>query len=377
MNISTQSIEHGKQAQIRLLLVDDEKNVRAALKRVFRSSDYHIDEAPDGPTALAMLTASAYTVIISDLRMPGMSGTEFLSQATEISPDTAQLLLTGQAEFQDLDAAINQCNITHFVAKPWDAEKLKEIVAQLANSTINDQQESARNQAIKAEIHTAVELQQALLPEEISHSLLNTAWIYEPCSQLGGDGFSYQLTQSKLNFYLLDVVGHGAGAAMESVALQHLMANSDLSQPAEVCRKMNQTYAYRNHPLRYFTMLCGNLDLRTGLLTFCQAGHPHGLLKVRDTGKLVSLGEGGFPIGLVDQAEYQETRFLLSPGDRLLFLSDGLADEEASPIPFLLDEHRNDPLATLRNTITEWCRHHPADDDVSALMLEYKPIQIH
>ncbi len=108
-----------------LLLVDDEANILSALRRLLRSDGYRILTAGNGPDGLALLSANPVDVILSDQRMPGMTGVEFLSLAKTGYPDTIRMVLSGYTELQSVTDAVNEGAIYKFLTKPWDDDKLR------------------------------------------------------------------------------------------------------------------------------------------------------------------------------------------------------------------------------------------------------------
>jgi diguanylate cyclase (GGDEF)-like protein/PAS domain S-box-containing protein len=111
-----------------LLLVDDEPNVLASLKRLFRRDGPVILTANSGPEGLDVLSKHRVDIIISDQRMPGMTGVEFLRAAKARYPDTIRIVLSGYTELQSVTDAINEGAIYRFLTKPWDDEQLREQV---------------------------------------------------------------------------------------------------------------------------------------------------------------------------------------------------------------------------------------------------------
>ncbi len=111
-----------------LLLVDDEENVVAALERLLRNDGYNILRANSGEQGLEILAQHQVGVVISDQRMPGMSGVEFLTQVKELYPDTIRIVLSGTGDFDTVTAAVNQGAIYKFFGKPWDNEVLRSEV---------------------------------------------------------------------------------------------------------------------------------------------------------------------------------------------------------------------------------------------------------
>ncbi|MFP5417701.1 MAG: HD domain-containing phosphohydrolase [Gammaproteobacteria bacterium] len=104
----------------KLLLVDDEPNILASLNRLLRAEGYAIRTAESGTRALELLGEEAADVIVSDMRMPGMNGAEFLKHARERWPDSVRLLLTGFSDAESTISAVNEGGIHAYLTKPWD-----------------------------------------------------------------------------------------------------------------------------------------------------------------------------------------------------------------------------------------------------------------
>ncbi len=112
----------------RLLFVDDEPNVLDGIRRQLRKRA-NIETATSGEAALQLIEQSEpFTVIVSDMRMPGMNGAEFLAQARELSPDSVRMILSGQAELESTIDAVNNGHIFRFLTKPCDGDKLWQAI---------------------------------------------------------------------------------------------------------------------------------------------------------------------------------------------------------------------------------------------------------
>jgi CheY-like chemotaxis protein len=111
-----------------LLLVDDDPGILAALQRLFRRRGYRILTACGAAEGLHLLALNEVQVILSDQRMPGMSGTEFLGLVKEMHPATVRIVLTGYTDLQSIADAVNQGAIYKFLTKPWDDALLLEHV---------------------------------------------------------------------------------------------------------------------------------------------------------------------------------------------------------------------------------------------------------
>jgi two-component system NtrC family sensor kinase len=112
--------------QVRILCVDDEKNILQALQRSFLDDNYEIVNAGSGSEGLlALEEAGPFQVVISDYRMPVMNGVEFLKRVYARWPDTVRLVLSGYADVGAIVAAINEGHIYKFIPKPWDDQDLR------------------------------------------------------------------------------------------------------------------------------------------------------------------------------------------------------------------------------------------------------------
>lgn len=111
-----------------LLLVDDEPDILNSLKRLLRRGGYRILTAGSAAEGLELLALNNVQVIVSDQRMPSMSGSEFLSRVKAIYPETMRIVLSGYTELAALTDAINRGAIYKFVTKPWDDEELREVI---------------------------------------------------------------------------------------------------------------------------------------------------------------------------------------------------------------------------------------------------------
>lgn len=112
-------------AEDSILIVDDEPHVISALMRGLDEESYRIAGAPGGREALKLLAQHRYKVVISDEKMPGMDGAEFLGLVKEFYPETVRIMLTGHASIEATMRAVNSGEIYRFFTKPWNDTELK------------------------------------------------------------------------------------------------------------------------------------------------------------------------------------------------------------------------------------------------------------
>ncbi len=118
--IIEKSLKDEKKHVSTLLFVDDEANILAALKRLFRPHGYNILTAESGQDGLALMAQQSVDLVISDMRMPAMDGAEFLKQVATQWPDTIRILLTGYADLTSTIKAVNAGKIYRYISKPWE-----------------------------------------------------------------------------------------------------------------------------------------------------------------------------------------------------------------------------------------------------------------
>lgn len=109
--------------KITILYVDDEENNLYSFKATFRMK-YKVLIALSGDEALEIMKTQPVHIIITDQRMPNMTGVEFLEKVIEIFPDPIRILLTGYADMGAVVDAVNKGKIFHYLAKPWNEEEL-------------------------------------------------------------------------------------------------------------------------------------------------------------------------------------------------------------------------------------------------------------
>ena len=173
-----------------VLLVDDEPSVLSALRRLFRTQGYRIEQATSGADALALLQATPVDLVVSDMRMPGMEGAAFLAEVRQLYPAVVRILLTGYADITATIAAINQGAIHRYIAKPWDDNDLLLVVRDALERRALEQENSRllalsqqQNAALAALNHDleervaarTAELQGSLAEVERSHKALEGA----------------------------------------------------------------------------------------------------------------------------------------------------------------------------------------------------------
>jgi serine/threonine protein kinase len=142
---------NGKNA--RILFVDDEERIVAALRSIFRGS-YHVFTATNGPEALEFVKKFNPHVVVSDQRMPDMPGVELLRQVKEITPNAVRILLTGYSDLAAIVGSVNDGEVFRFISKPWDNQDIQRVIAE-AVAVALELADTAAAPAIVPEVMTA------------------------------------------------------------------------------------------------------------------------------------------------------------------------------------------------------------------------------
>ncbi len=209
----------------------------------------------------------------------------------------------------------------------WNAnleQTVKERTADLASAMTKVEKINA---AMQAELAEAATYSRAVLPEKLT-SPVSTDWVFISSSQLGGDSFGYHwLDDDTLSLYLLDVCGHGVGAALLSISVVNVLrisslADTNFRDPANVLGNLNAAFPMEQHNDMYFTAWYGVYTRSTGTLRFACGGHPPAVLIAAD-GSFQNLSAKGAVVGAFPKPTYETASVTVAQGSRLYLFSDG------------------------------------------------------
>lgn len=192
---------------------------------------------------------------------------------------------------------------------------------------------------LASDIAKARDYVNALLPPPVAEGPVRVAWTFQPCATLGGDALGYHRDGDWFHAYILDVSGHGVGAAMHSVSIMNVMRQQalpgiDTRNPAAVLTALNDMFDMEKHHGMYFTMWYGVLHVPSRRLDYAAGGHHAALLHHPDSGEVRPLPARGAGIGTMPGFAYRTATAELAAGTRLHLFSDGaveLADDIAEP----------------------------------------------
>lgn len=255
------------------------------------------------------------------------------------------------------------------------------------------------NARMRRDLEAAAAVQRALLPQRLPRVPgWRFAWAYRPCVELAGDLLNvFELDERHVGLYVLDVTGHGVSSALLSVAISHFLSpvtagsffripgreSEGLAAPVDVARRLNTEFTWRPGMVQMFTMFLGIIDLETRTLRFVSAGHA-GAVRVSGGGRTEVLGATSMPIGVLDDAAFEERVIELKPKDRVFVASDGILDAKSPDgdrigLGGLAETLRGSRQLSLERAVdrvievtTSWCHPSSPADDVSLLALELR-----
>jgi len=331
----------GTAHRLKILLVESEPDQAIYWDTLFRSLGFEVQRARTLQEAAPLAVAGASIIACSSMLADG-TGIGFCTQL-RARPELALaylVLLTSDGEevIASLRAGANDC--IDMSAPYGEIRARLELAVRVISLNEALHHKSAELgdalTVIQNELQSAAALQAAMLPRALDLNDFAIRMLYRPSDVLGGDMLGLSVPHGdRVAFGLIDVVGHGTASALISCSLIRemmdrmaaLIRESDpdvaLHSGRLVIQELNLRYCSLNLPGMYFTAMAGVLDARSGRVTYCQAGHPN-LINFDPKSGWRELSDSGYPIGLIEGAEYTSRELTLEPGQMVLAISDGL-----------------------------------------------------
>ncbi len=399
---------------MKILIVDDDSHVRRILSKVLDKAGYEVSTAMDGIEAWDILQNEYFGIVITDWMMPKMDGLELCKKirSRKFPHYVFIILLTAKDAKDDLIEGL-QAGADDFLIKPSNKNELKARIRSCERILTLERDLEDRNKKliesnqklnqayliIEKDLQSAAKIQVNLLPK--SDAIIYGVqfdWIFLPSTYVAGDIFSYfKLDEYHIAFYLLDVAGHGIPAAMLSVTLSNMLSpvHNEVSilkkriktapfykiiNPAKVISDLNLRFQLHGETMQYFTMIYGIIDARDGRTVFTQAGHPPPIY-LSNGSNTTLIGDGGYPVGMFPDLDYDEKEIFLEKGDSLTLYSDGITEcmnnkkEQFSTerlMKLLKNDHNQSLHESMKNITKElkkWNGNDKFKDDISLLTI--------
>ena len=322
-----------------VLLVDDQPIIGEAVRRMLVGEEgiaFHF--CRDASTALEVAAQVEPTVILQDLVMPSIDGLELVRQfrAIERFRDVPIIVLSAKEEAA-VKAEAFALGANDYVVKLPDR---LELLARLRYHSRGYIALIERNEAFAAlqasrqvlanDLETAAHYVRSLLPPPQRIGPIETDWRFVPSAELGGDAFGYHsLDDDHIAVYLLDVCGHGVGAALLSVSALNSIRSEALPQtnfhdPSAVLAALNKAFPMERQNDMFFTIWYGVYQISSRTIRWAGGGHPAALLLAPGAGQKPAMLESDGPlIGAVEGLEFNSGEVGVPVGSRLFVYSDG------------------------------------------------------
>jgi len=318
----------------KILLVDDEPKVLAAIKRQLRKQ-FRFETALSGEEALKIIDEKGpFAVVVSDYKMPGMNGIDFLCKVKTVDPDTVRMMLTGSADMSTAIAAVNEGSIFQFHPKPCPAETLGQAI----KSGIDKYRETTDSQTemkkVKMSLEQASRIQQTLAPKsdpdvEGYDIAGKSIW----CDETSGDYYDFiqpgDWKQEKVGIVVADVIGHGISAALLMTTVRASLReriHSPGNGPAIVSHVNNSLVKDIEELNLFVTMFYSEIDLNQKCFRWVHAGHEPAIVYDPAKDSIEMLGGDGVPLGIMDNWDYEEVEIGLDSGQIILIGTDGIKE---------------------------------------------------
>ena len=327
---------------VKILSVDDENDLELLLTQYFRrkirKGEYDFHFAHNGLEALMMLLKEKdFDIILSDINMPEMDGLTLLTKINEMqNPALKCIMVSAYGDMGNIRQAMNN-GAFDFATKPIDLDDLS-VTIEKAIEQIQYiktmQKEHNELTSIKGDLAVAREIQQAILPrifppfpEETAS--MDIAASMNAAKDVGGDFYDFfRIDKDRIGFTIADVSGKGVPAAIFMAVARTLIRATGIRgvSPAECITYSNSLLSQESVNYMFVTVFYGIYNIRTGEVTYANAGHnPPYLVRADGSVEMLPLSKD-IVAGAFDDFQYSQESLQLEPGDTLLLYTDGVTE---------------------------------------------------
>ena len=377
----------------KILIVDDQEENCAVLQRRLEKEGHTCAAVYDGATALERLAGEDFDLVLLDIMMPGIDGREVLRRikTDEKLRHLPVIMISALDQIESVVACIEQ-GAEDYLPKPFNPVLLRaRIGSSLDRKRLRDAEQAAfaalqeSQEKLAGELAEAAAYVQSVLPAPVADGPVRAEWAFVPSSSLGGDAFVYgPVRNGQFGICLLDVTGHGVGAALLSISVLNVIRGEslpgvDFSDPGAVLTGLNSAFPMEKHGEMFFTAWCGMYDPASRLMRFAAGGHPPAIM-VRADGTTELLAAKGPVLGAMDGMKFPAVEAQIPAGARLFVFSDGayeIARADGSMMghgdlrELLARAPREGGVAWIMERLREINPHPAFDDDVSLVELSF------
>ena len=353
------------QSPTQVLVVDDEEDlellVRQKFRRRIREGNLKFLFARNGKEALEVLGENPEVhLVLSDINMPVMDGLTLLSQIVDIDQDIQAVIVSAYGDMKNIRTAMNR-GAFDFLTKPIDFNDLEATIEKSIKHVQALQvalETRDRLVAVKQELDMARDVQMSFQPEALpANEHHDVKAVIIPAREVGGDLYDFFfIDESRLALVIADVSGKGVPAALFTTVTRALLraaASKDYTTPSDCLTMVNDLLCESNPSCIFITLFFGVLDLRTGELSYSNAGHNLPRVLRTDSRVEVVPKTGNLVLGIQPDHVYRNHQIQLMPGDTLFLYTDGITEAENSKSEEFMESRLDERLAELAGANSE------------------------
>ena len=346
---------------IKILSVDDEMDLELLLTQYFRrkirKGEYEFVFAHNGLEALTMMVKHPdIEIILSDINMPEMDGLTLLAKVNEMrNPALKVIMVSAYGDMGNIRQAMNN-GAFDFATKPIDLDDLSVTIEKAIEQieyVHQMQKEHSQLESLKGDLAIACEIQQAILPRVFppfpeDSDKLDVAASMTPAKDVGGDFYDFfRIDDDRIGFVIADVSGKGIPAAIFMAVSRTLIRATGVrgGSPADCLTYSNKLLAAESVDCMFVTVFYGIFNLKTGEVSYCNAGHnPPYILKRGGAVEVLPMSQDPM-VGAIDGIEYHGATLQLDHGDSLVMFTDGVTEAMNAQNEEFGEERLEDTLA--------------------------------
>jgi serine phosphatase RsbU (regulator of sigma subunit) len=337
----------------KILCIDDEENILHMFHRAL-GRQFTISTANGSEQALTLLQEDGpFAVIIVDYNMPDVNGIDLLRQAFLLSPDTVQIMLTGNIQLDVAINAINETNVYRYLPKPCPMDLLRKVIHDALDQfhLIQDKQRLTREieqQNLQlAAMNDELTRQKYMLEYELemAKSVYGNIVLFEenepdgldyysaPKETVGGDFLLSHISKDRDYFYLMvgDITGHGLQSALVVSLISNVFddLNNNLISIEQLAQNINSKMCSKLPTGLFCSAVLARLEKNTDSITLWQGGMPNAFLLDAEGNIVETLNSNNLPLGVLAEQDFSRSTgsYPLSRANSLFVYSDGVTEQ--------------------------------------------------
>ena len=327
----------------KILVVDDEPDLQMLMLQKFRnkvkSREYEFLFAEDGVEALEVIQGNPeLSLILCDINMPRMDGLTLLVELLELKRDDLKtVMVSAYGDLENIRTAMNR-GAYDFVTKPIDFKDMEITIEKClteVSRVLKTREMENQLKSLNYDLDMAARIQERILHQDFPVFPDDTRFdIFAdmiPAKHVGGDFYDFfKFDEDHLAFFIGDVAGKGMPAAIYMAVCRTMLKaiGSEVEDPAECISKVNNMLIPESDISTFVTVFYGILNIKTGLLRYCNGGHNLPYVLNKD-GQVTEMEDvGGLLLGKFENAPYEAGSVQLSPGDTVITFTDGVTEAE-------------------------------------------------